>query len=60
MDCKHCSTVKKKNGYILICVNFRDLNNVCPKDDFLLPIIELMVDATTGYEALSFTDGSSR
>ncbi|KAL0361043.1 UNVERIFIED_CONTAM: Transposon Tf2-12 polyprotein [Sesamum radiatum] len=52
--------VKKKNGQIRICVDFRDLNKACPKDDFPLPIIELMVDATTGYEALSFMDGSSR
>ncbi|KAM1666584.1 hypothetical protein ACFX2K_046163 [Malus domestica] len=29
------------------------------EDDFLLPIIEIMVDATTGHEALSFMDGSS-
>ncbi|KAM1114371.1 hypothetical protein ACFX2B_046372 [Malus domestica] len=28
-------------------------------DDFPLPIIEIMVDATTGHEALSFMDGSS-
>ena len=41
-------------------MDFRDLNNVCLKDDFLLPIIELMVDATTGHEALSFMYGSSR
>ncbi|RVW29378.1 hypothetical protein CK203_108770 [Vitis vinifera] len=40
--------MKKKNGKIRVCVNFRDLNNACPKDDFPLPIIELMVDATTG------------
>ena len=52
--------VKKKNGQIRVCVDFRDLNNVCPKDDFLLLIIELMVDATTSHEALSFIDGSSR
>ena len=51
--------VKKKNGQIRVCVDFRDLNNVCPKDDFPLPIIELMIDATTGHEALSFMDGSS-
>ncbi|XP_015159093.1 uncharacterized protein [Solanum tuberosum] len=51
--------VKKKNGQIRVCVNFRDLNNACPKDDFPLPIIELMVDATTGHEAMSFMDGSS-
>ncbi|KAM2448873.1 hypothetical protein PS1_019023 [Malus domestica] len=29
------------------------------KDDFPLPIIEIMMDATTGHEALSFMDGSS-
>ncbi|KAL0304643.1 UNVERIFIED_CONTAM: hypothetical protein Sangu_3071500 [Sesamum angustifolium] len=28
-------------------------------DNFPLPIIELMVDATTGHEVLSFTDGLS-
>ncbi|KAL0374253.1 UNVERIFIED_CONTAM: Transposon Tf2-12 polyprotein [Sesamum radiatum] len=51
--------VKKKNGQIRICVDFQELNKACPKDDFPLPIIELMVDATTGHEALSFMDGSS-
>ncbi|XP_051145218.1 uncharacterized protein LOC127261085 [Andrographis paniculata] len=51
--------VKKKNGQIRVCVDFRDLNEACPKDDFPLPITELMIDATTGHEALSFMDGSS-
>ncbi|KAG9444946.1 hypothetical protein H6P81_016286 [Aristolochia fimbriata] len=51
--------VKKKTGQIRVCVDFRDLNKACPKDDFPLPISELMVDATTGHEALSFMDGSS-
>ncbi|KAM1291749.1 hypothetical protein ACFX13_019139 [Malus domestica] len=51
--------VLKKYGQIRVCVDFRDLNDACPKDDFPLPIIEIMVDATTGHEALSFMDGSS-
>ncbi|KAK4407979.1 Transposon Tf2-12 polyprotein [Sesamum angolense] len=51
--------VRKKNGQIRVCVDFRELNNACPKDDFPLPIAELMIDATTGHEALSFMDGSS-
>ncbi|KAG9453486.1 hypothetical protein H6P81_006390 [Aristolochia fimbriata] len=51
--------VKKKTGQIRVCVDFCDLNKACPKDDFPLPITELMVDATTGHEALSFMDGSS-
>ncbi|GAA0157369.1 hypothetical protein LIER_38444 [Lithospermum erythrorhizon] len=51
--------VKKKNGQIRVCMDFRDLNHGCPKDDFLLPITEWMIDATTGHEALTFMDGSS-
>ncbi|KAG9453423.1 hypothetical protein H6P81_006327 [Aristolochia fimbriata] len=51
--------VKKNIGQIRVCVDFRILNKACPKDDFPLPITELMVDATTGHEALSFMDGSS-
>ncbi|KAL0313661.1 UNVERIFIED_CONTAM: Transposon Tf2-12 polyprotein [Sesamum calycinum] len=50
--------IRKKNGQIRVCVDFRDLNNACPKDDFPLPIVELMIDTTTGDEALSFMDGS--
>ncbi|KAL0333046.1 UNVERIFIED_CONTAM: Transposon Tf2-11 polyprotein [Sesamum calycinum] len=52
--------VRKKNGRIRVCVDFRDLNNSCPKDEFPLPIVDLMIDATTGHETLSFMDGSFR
>ncbi|KAL0319739.1 UNVERIFIED_CONTAM: Polyprotein P3 [Sesamum radiatum] len=50
--------VRRKNRQIRVCVDFRDLNNACLKDDFPLPIAELMIDATMGHEALSFMDGS--
>jgi len=51
--------VMKKNGQVRVCVDFRDLNRTCPKDDFPIPNTELVVDATTGYEILSFMDGFS-
>ena len=51
--------MRKKNGQIQICVDFRDLNEAYPKDDFSFPITELTVDVTTGLETLSFLDGSS-
>ncbi|KAL0310420.1 UNVERIFIED_CONTAM: Retrovirus-related Pol polyprotein from transposon [Sesamum calycinum] len=51
--------VRKKNGQIRVCVDLRDLNNAWSKDDFLLPIPELMIDVTMGHEVLSFMDGSS-
>ena len=52
--------VQKKNGQIRICVDFRDLNKACPKDDFPIPISEILIDATIGYEIFSFMDGFSR
>jgi len=49
-------TWRKKNGQLHVCVDFWDLNGACPKDDFPLPVIELMIDSTTGDEPLSFMD----
>ena len=51
--------VRKKSDQLRICVDFMDLNNACPKNDFPQPITELLVDATTGFGALSFMDGFS-
>nr|GLL33646.1 uncharacterized protein LOC109150426 [Ipomoea trifida] len=51
--------VRKKNVQIRVCVDFRDLNVACLKDDFPLPITELMIDAVTGHEIMSFMDNFS-
>ena len=50
----------KKDGKVRMCVDFRDLNKASPKDDFPLPLIDILVDNTTGHALLSFTDGFSR
>ena len=39
---------------------FRDVNKACPKDDFPLPHIDVLVDNTTGSALMSFMDGFSR
>lgn len=43
----------------MVYIDFRDLNKACPKDDFPIPHIKLLIDGTTGYEAFSFIDGCS-
>jgi len=48
--------VKKKGGQIKICVDFKDLNRACPKDEFPLPNVDILVDATARYECFSFMD----
>ena len=51
--------VPKKDGKVRMCVDFRDLNKASPKDDFLLPHIDILVDNTVGHALLSFMDGFS-
>jgi hypothetical protein len=51
--------VKKKNGQIRCCVDFRNLNKACPKDEFLLPNMDLLIDSTAGHAMFSFMDSFS-
>jgi ribonuclease HI len=51
--------VKKKNGQIRCCVDFRDLNKACPKDEFPLPNMDLLIDSAAGHAMFSFMDGFS-
>ena len=51
--------VPKKDGKVRMCVDFRDLNKVSPKDDFPLPHIDILVDNTASHALLSFMEGFS-
>ena len=42
--------VRKKNGQIRICIDFRDLNKASPKDDFSLPNLDMLVDTISNHE----------
>ena len=52
--------VKKTNGKWRMCVDFTDINKVCPKDSYPLPRIDQLVDSTAGHKLLSFMDAFSR
>ena len=49
--------VPKKDGNVRMCVDFKDLNKACPKDDFPLPYIDVLVDNTADNNLMSFMDG---
>ena len=51
--------VKKANGKWRMCVDFINLNKVCPKDSYPLPRIDQLVDSTAGHRLLSFMDAFS-
>ena len=48
--------VKKANGKWRMCMDFTDLNKVCPKDSYPLPCIDQLVNSTAGHKLLSSMD----
>jgi hypothetical protein len=51
--------VNKKQGTIFVCMDFRDLNKACPKENFSTPFIDLMLDECAGSEFFPFMNGFS-
>ncbi|KAK2444202.1 hypothetical protein QL285_015246 [Trifolium repens] len=49
--------VIKKNGTLRVCIDFRDLNNATPKDEYAMPVAEMLIDSAAGFEFLSMLDG---
>ncbi|XP_059639120.1 uncharacterized protein LOC132281437 [Cornus florida] len=51
--------VMKKNGKLRVCVDFRNLNNATPKDEYPMPMADQLIDSAAKHEILSFMDGHS-
>jgi hypothetical protein len=51
--------VQKKDGQWRVCVDFRDLNRATPKDEFPMPVAEMLINAVAGHKILSFMDGNA-
>jgi hypothetical protein len=50
---------KKNTGKIQICVDFRNLNRATPKDEYPMPVADLLVDSASGNKVISFLDGNA-
>ena len=51
--------VRKKNGEIRICIDFRNLNKASLKDNYPLPKMDLMLQNIVGSQRMSMLDGFS-
>ena len=51
--------VPKNDGKERMCMDFRDLNKACPKDNFPLPHIDVLVDNIASSALMSFMDDFS-
>ena len=52
--------VDKKKGTIRVCIDFRDLNKACPKDNYPTPFIYQIIDGCAGNEIFSSMESFSR
>jgi hypothetical protein len=51
--------VEKNTGKIQICVDFGNLNRATPKDEYSIPIANLLINSTSGNKVISFLDGNA-
>jgi hypothetical protein len=51
--------VQKKDGRWRVCVDFSDLNRATPKDEYAMPVAEMLINAVAGNKILSFMDGNT-
>jgi hypothetical protein len=52
-------SIDKKQGTIRVCVDYRDINKACPKDNFPTPFVDQIGDDCAGSEIFSLMDGFS-
>jgi hypothetical protein len=50
--------VQKKDGRWRVYMDFMDLNRATPKDEYPMPIEEMLINAAAGNKILSFMDGN--
>ena len=58
-DLANIVMVKKASGKWRMYVDFTDLNKACPKDNYPLSRVNILVDSMAQYQLLSFMDAFS-
>ena len=51
------SVEKKDSGKIRVCIDFRDL--AIPKDEYHMPIADILINEASEYRVISFLDGNA-
>jgi hypothetical protein len=49
---------KKNTDKIWVCIDFRNLNKATPKDEYPMPIADMLINSSSGHRVISFLDGN--
>ena len=50
---------KKDSDKIRVCIDFRYLNKATPKDEYPMPIADILINEASGHRVISFLDGNA-
>jgi hypothetical protein len=50
---------KKNTGKIWVCIDFHNLNKSTPKDEYPMPIANMLINNVVGHRVISFLDGNT-
>ena len=50
---------KKDSGKIRVCIDFRDLNKATPKDEYPMPMADMLINEASGHRVIRFFDGNA-
>jgi hypothetical protein len=50
---------KKNTGKIWVCIDFHNLNKVTPKDEYPMPIADMLINNASAHLVISFQDGNA-
>ena len=51
---------KKDPNKLWVCIDFRNLNKATPKDEYPMPIADMLINSASGNKVISFLDGNDR
>jgi hypothetical protein len=51
--------VEKNTGKIQVCIEFRNLNKATPKDEYPMPIADMLINNAFVHRVISFLDGNA-
>jgi hypothetical protein len=51
--------VKKNTDKIRVCIDFCNLNKAIPKDEYPMPIADMLINNASGHQVISFLDGNA-
>jgi hypothetical protein len=50
---------KKDSSKLRVCIDFRNLNKATPKDEYPMPIADMLINDASGHKVISFLDGNA-